>query len=165
MAYRTLPSGVSFYGGKGGGRRAAGVSFPFQVTLSRGEEEALFATVEPGTISGVMPKIDGTDIDTLPAPTLEVASTGTAYIYFIITATFNVTAEGYVLGAAASFTVSIDTGSTVPDDVKTSTFYRRIATVVDGVKTAQVVQNSLDIYFRDAGEGNSEADATFVVSG
>lgn len=128
-------------------------------------------TVHPATVSGygsnVTPTIGGTPIDDDPAPKLTISSlgTGTKYVYvkFEFTPTFD--ADG-TLEDATLDAVSVLGGTTVPSDALASgTYYRTLATFVDGVKTAQVMNYSLDVVLLNKGSFASEAWMAAMASG
>lgn len=163
IPFRTLQSGVSFIPDK----KQATVTqepYPFRCSIVEQGETTITVRVYPGTVSGVMPKISGVDLDAGTPPSLTISKSGTHYVMMTVSATLDATEQGYVL-STASIEVEISVVSSIPADDKSGTYYRRIATFVDGVKTAQVVQNSLDLYMRDDGTGSSQANANFVVSG
>lgn len=147
----------------GGGSGASATPFPFKATLGSGES-GLFVTIYPGTVSGVMPTIGGVALDVGTPPQLTLSGSGVQRIYLEASVTLSVNAVGYVTSyTGLSVTIAVDTS--VPSDDTSGTYRRQIASVVDGVITGQVIQNSLDIVVRDSGAGGGTATAIFQLSG
>jgi len=128
-------------------------------------------TVYPATVTGygttVMPTIGGDDLDDDPPPELTISGlgTGTKYVYAKIELTPSFDADG-TLEDATLDAVSVLGGATIPtDSVSTGIYYRHIATFVDGEKTAQVMNYSLDVVLLNKGSFASEAWLVAMASG
>lgn len=101
--------------------------------------------VEPGTVLGVMPKIDATFLDASNPPTLSIPSSGVRYVVITITGDFVVSShnsQSYAAAALSNVEVTIDVTTERPDaeDLQSSTpatYKVLLATFSDGVKTAQ----------------------------
>jgi len=123
-------------------------------------------SVVPGTIGGVTPTIGGDDIDDSPAPTLTIASSGTDYVVVTINSTLKVDAGVYVDGYSAISSVVITATSTDPGDggmlSTDGEFKLKLATFVDGVKTAQFFTGSKSIQVCDDGTGEARGSLGFV---
>lgn len=123
-------------------------------------------SVVPGTIGGVTPTIGGDDIDDSPAPTLTIASSGTKYVVVTINSTLKVDADVYVDGYSAISSVVITATSTDPGDggmlSTDGEFKLKLATFVDGVKTAQFFTGSKSIQVCDDGTGEARGSLGFV---
>lgn len=126
---KPLPGGMSIVVDK---RRAKSAeTHPFRCK-SRQTDGSV--AIEQGTING----------KSASAYSVTVSNTGTQVIYVAVTPTFT-DVEDYITGATfSSFTLAV--ASSVPSDTAT-TFYRLIATFVDGQKTGQPVRNSLEVAF------------------
>lgn len=100
-------------------------------------------TVVAATIMGIMPTIGGTTLDTVPAPALTIASSGTKYIVVTVAGTFDLKASTFVLptySGTPTVTIAVDTtdpGYAGTHNVASGTFKFLLATFVDGVKTLQ----------------------------
>ncbi len=142
-----------------------GDSFPFQARVTQVEDESTVSVIiAPGTVSGLMPTLGGTDLDDGTPPVLTIANTGTFKIYLEINATLTPTTENYVVSWTID-SVTVESDSSIPDDLLTGTYRRHIATIVDGVLTAQVVQNSLEVTLLDDGTATAQALIAVGLSG
>jgi len=127
--------------------------------------------VYPATVSGggtnITPTIGGTAIDQDPAPELTISglSSGTKYVRakFEFTPTFDAdgTLEEWTLDSVSI----ISETSPTADDTANGDYYRTIATFVDGVKTAQMMNYSLDVVLLNKGSFASEAWMVAMASG
>lgn len=97
--------------------------------------------VEPSTIIGEMPTIDGTSLAAGTPPELTVPPLGTRYLVVNVSHTPTVDG-GFMFNVFSSVAVTITLDSTSPNSANlfsTSGNYKfLLATIVDGVKTAQV---------------------------
>ena len=126
-------------------------------------------TVEPATVQpgNVMPTIGGTALDAATPPELTITGSGTEYVI----ATFNWTpsfdSDGVVIeGDSTLDSVVITAGSSLtPDDYGAGTYRRKVVTFVDGAKTAQVMNHSMDADLLNKGEFDSEARMVAMASG
>jgi len=116
-------------------------------------------SVVPGTIGGVTPTIGGDDIDDSPPPTLSISGSGTDYVVVTINSTLSVDGGVYVEGYSAISSVVITATSTDPGSAgmlsTTGVFKLKLATFVDGVKTAQFFTGSRSIQVCDDGSGEA----------
>ncbi len=114
--------------------------------------------VVPGTIGGVTPTIGGDAIDDSPPPELTIGS-GTKYIVCTINLTLEIDAGVYVEGYSAISSVVLTATSTDPGDggmlSTDGEFKLKLATFVDGVKTAQFFTGSKSIQVCDDGTGDA----------
>lgn len=141
---RPLPGGVSIAASKRA--EAAATGHPFKCFRRKNDGTA---DIEQGTINGKF----------AASYNVAVSDTGTVYVYVSVTPTFT-DIEDFITGASfSSFTFG--SGSSVPADSAT-TFYRAIATYVNGVKTGQTVRNSLEVAFCGT---VSEPSARWGISG
>lgn len=135
------PAGISLMldNTSGGG----GADHPFKVKLS-----GLKFSVVPGTVNGVMPKLDGTNLDNSPKPTKTISASGQVYLKCTNTA-------GSFFPSAV--TVEYDTSTPSSTD---SYLYIPIATVVvsgsSSKKTAQLVETSLWAEYLKCGSNPGE---------
>jgi hypothetical protein len=140
---------------------------PWFVTKVDTSGANVLVTVAPATVNpgNVMPTIGGTALDAGTPPQLSVSTSGTQYVI----ATFNLSLSFDGNGVLSGFTVSsvtISSGSSLtPDDYGAGTYRRKIATFVDGEKTAQVMNYSLDVEALNKGEFASEARMVAMASG
>lgn len=141
---KPLPGGVSVVSDKRG--RGAIDSHPFKC-LRRKDDGS--ADIEQGTINGQF----------AASYNVAVSNIGTVYVYVSVTPTFT-DIEDFITGASFS-SFNFGSGSSVPADSAT-TFYRAIATYVNGVKTGQTVRNSLEVAFCGT---VSEPSARWGISG
>ncbi len=113
------------------------------------------ATINPGNI---MPTIGGTALDAGTPPELTISGSGTEKIYVTINASLTFNSDGYLTSGSIS-TATIAKAATVPSDNRaTGTYYRHIATLVDGVITAQNMRYNLETALVNYGEFDDEAD-------
>ena len=113
----------------------------------------------PGTIGGVPPAIGGDDSAASPPPTLSISGSGTDYVVVTINSTLSVDGGVYVEGYSAISSVVITATSTDPGSAgmlsTTGVFKLKLATFVDGVKTAQFFTGSRSIQVCDDGTGDA----------
>jgi len=99
-------------------------------------------------------QVNGTDIDDFPADfTLNVSTSGTAYIYIAATITLTTSSYGYVTEHSLTSWI-LATGSSVPADTATNV-YRAVARYDDGLLTEQALVSSMEFVMRDDGSGTS----------
>lgn len=156
---------IQIDGAQSGGTGADGTQ-QFRVPAGSGGNDAsasLFVrsdgSVVPGTIGGVTPTIGGDDIDDSPPPTLSISGSGTDYVVVTINSTLSVDGGVYVEGYSAISSVVITATSTDPGSAgmlsTTGVFKLKLATFVDGVKTAQFFTGSRSIQVCDDGTGDA----------
>jgi|GEM_PF-3512484 len=165
---RALGVKISIQGAESASMQADG-SMNFKVGAGSGTSSHPFAcpnstdgstasTIVGGTVNGV----SATNLS------LTISATGTKYVYFDITYTASVTANGYVIGYTGSPTCALATGSSVPSDTTpvanggTAHIYRQIAAYASGVKTSQAILTSMQFALRDDGTGASKPSAIWV---
>lgn len=123
-------------------------------------------SVVPGTIGGVTPTIGGDAIDDSPPPTLTISGSGTDYVVATINSTLSVYDGVFVEGYSAISSVVFTATSTDPGDggmlSTTGEFKLKLATFVDGVKTAQFFTGSKSIQICDDGTGDARGAIGFV---
>jgi hypothetical protein len=125
---KPLPGGVSVVSDNRG-RSSGNVAHPFKG--KRRNDEGI-VEIEPGTINGKF----------ATSYQVSVGASGVVYVYAQIIPTFT-DIEGYIISwDFENFTIA--SAATVPDDT-TENFYKPLCVYTDGVKVAQVVQNSLDV--------------------
>lgn len=114
-------------------------------------------SVVPGTIGGVTPTIGGDAIDDSPPPTLTISGSGTVYVVATISLTLEVDAGVFVEGYSAISSIVLTATGTDPGSggmlSTTGEFKFKLATFVDGVKTAQNTTGSKTIQVCDDGTG------------
>ncbi len=132
--------------------------FPFDVKSYFDSDASEWRfNIAPGTFHGLFPTIDGDHLYDEPPPYLVFDPAGTVQVYLKIESTLTVV-DDFVTSWTFD-AVTIDSAASVPDDDKTAgTFYRSIATFVDGKRTAQNITSSLDGELEDTytGEGKAE---------
>lgn len=140
---------------KGGTTAATTADHPFLVTAFS-DGGTLKFRVAAGTFHGVIPTLGGAALNAATPPSGTLGA-GTRVVYLKVTSTL-ATNHGFVYGATFS-TPQVEAAAAVPSDNKaTGTYHRLIASFVDGVKTAQVINSSLDGFVEDTGAGATEAD-------
>jgi hypothetical protein len=132
---------------------------PFNVGLVT-EDDDLFATVVPGYLDDHAPTIGGTpideEVDDAP-PKLPISDEGTQILFLKLQVTL--TATNNFVWKAVFASLIIDVASALPsDDRAAGTYYKRLATIVDGVKqTPQPVLTNLSYSIADTLDGTSSA--------
>lgn len=118
--------------------------------------------VTAGTVGGKYPTIGGTSIADNPAPLLSIPTSGTRHVCLNITLTLSKDGTTYVTGFSAVNSVTLTVESTDPGSagLKSSTgkFVVKLATFVDGVKTAQTYEKSLNLSVCDNGSASGTAE-------
>ena len=129
---------------------------PFKVTYAGAD-----STVANGEIGGITPTLDGGDtLDTSPAPTFTLTGSGTEYVYAVIDVTHTDTL-GYVHTSVIN-SVDVQKFASLQTNVLTGTYYKLLATVVDGVVSRpQPVTTSLTVEFVDNGSADGKATIHF----
>jgi len=121
--------------------------------------------VTAGTIGGVTPTIGGDPLDDSPPPALTIGS-GTKYIVVTINLTLEVDAGVYVEGYSAITSVVIAATTTDPGSAgmlsTDGEFKFKIATFVDGAKTAQFITGSKSIQVCDDGTGDARGALNLI---
>lgn len=144
---------------------ASPATFPFKLVAGAGSDEShVQLTILPGTVSGIMPTLGGIDLDDGTPPSIDLSTSGTFKIYLEINATLTATTEGYVVAWTID-SVTVEYASTIPADDPTGIYRRHIGTLVDGIITAQPVQNSLEATLIDNGTASEQAIIALGLSG
>lgn len=154
---------IQIDGAQSGGTGADGTQ-QFRIPAGSGGNDASApfyvrsdGSVVPGTIGGVTPTIGGDDIDDSPPPTLSISGSGTDYVVATISLTLEVDAGVYVEGYSAISSIVLTATGTDPGSggmlSTTGEFKFKLATFVDGVKTAQNTTGSKTIQVCDDGTG------------
>jgi len=131
---------------------------PFTVTVV-GDGDGLAIQVEPGTYLNDWPQMGdgGPTLDTTdPVPTLPLISSGTYYVVLNVEYTFDDTSNDYVVHVTfdRSYITMESSNPGTPGLFSASgRFAVVIAKIVDGVVTAQPVQNSFSGFVDDDGTG------------
>jgi hypothetical protein len=130
---------------------ATGTTAPHPFLCPSSTDGSTASAVVSGTVNGV----------TVTNLSLVISATGTKEVYLDVTYTQDVSANNYVRGFSGGITCALATGSSIPADTSTH-LYRRVATYVSGVKTAQPIQSSMEVAARDDGTGTATTRAIWT---
>lgn len=138
--------------GDGGGGRA-----PLSVSSS--------GTVKPGLVAGFMPTIGGTQLDATPAPSLSFPSSGTRYVVLEIDVDWTPVESVYIAApVVTAVRITLNTTAPTPANLLTSNgrFKVWLATVVDGVVTAQYLTGYVSVQVIDSGDATARGQLYLI---
>lgn len=107
-------------------------------------------SVVPGLIGGKIPRIDGTAINTNPAPVLPITGTGTEYVMFKLNFTITLT-SGYLSAYTLNTVDLVISSTTTPADADNDTHYLMLNTIIDGDWGDSYFDTSIPITLWDNG--------------
>lgn len=148
---RALGVKISIQGAESASMQAdGGMSFKVSAGSSASDPFLCPDTTDGSTASVIVGgNVNGVTVTNL---SLTISATGTKYVYIDVTYTQSLSANDYVLGFSGAITAALATGSSVPSDTSTH-LYRQVATYVNGTKTVQAIETSMQVEARDNGAG------------